>query len=217
MAIWMSPTTTTTRVSTAPHVAGIAAANRYLEQDGAYVDAMEEVQVAGNAPDAQLLVMKVFGKNGGAFDSDIMVAIEDAMILGADAVNLSLGSSSAGTATIEDSTYRALMERVVESGMVVVTSAGNDGYWSMYSTGGYLYSDDVNYDTVGSPVSYASSWQWPLWTTMASLVPAWLWTAIPWATWKVSWTTTATPSVMLPFPPWTLPRTAVARPTISSW
>ena len=59
------------------HVAGIAAANRYLEQDGAYVDAMEEVQVAGNAPDAQLLVMKVFGKNGGAFDSDIMVAIED--------------------------------------------------------------------------------------------------------------------------------------------
>ena len=31
------------------HVAGIAAANRYLEQDGAYVDAMEEVQVAGNA------------------------------------------------------------------------------------------------------------------------------------------------------------------------
>ena len=139
------------------HVAGIAAANRYLEQGGAYVDAMEEVQVAGNAPDAQLLVMKVFGKNGGAFDSDIMVAIEDAMILGADAVNLSLGSSSAGTATIEDSTYRALMERVVESGMVVVTSAGNDGYWSMYSTGGYLYSDDVNYDTVGSPGSYASS------------------------------------------------------------
>lgn len=80
------------------HVAGIAAANRYLEQGGTYVDAMEEVQVAGNAPDAQLLVMKVFGKNGGAFDSDIMVAIEDAMILGADAVNLSLGSSSAGTA-----------------------------------------------------------------------------------------------------------------------
>lgn len=74
------------------HVAGIAAANRYLKRDGAYVDAMEAVQVTGNAPDAQLLVMKVFGKNGGAFDSDIMIAIEDAMILGADAVNLSLGS-----------------------------------------------------------------------------------------------------------------------------
>ena len=72
----------------------------------------------------------------------------------------------------------------MESGMVVVTSAGNDGYWSMYSTGGYLYSDDVNYDTVGSPVPMPAPWQWPLWTTMASLVPAWLWTAIPWATWR---------------------------------
>lgn len=87
----MSPTTTTTRVSTAPTLPALPPANRYLEQGGTYVDAMEEVQVAGNAPDAQLLVMKVFGKNGGAFDSDIMVAIEDAMILGADAVNLSLG------------------------------------------------------------------------------------------------------------------------------
>lgn len=139
------------------HVAGIAAANRYLEKDGTYVSALEEVQVTGNAPDAQLLVMKVFGKNGGAFDSDIMVSIEDAMILGADAVNLSLGSSSAGMAEIADATYRALMERVVESGMVVVTSAGNDGYWAMYSSSGYLYSDGVNYDTVGTPGSYASS------------------------------------------------------------
>lgn len=139
------------------HVAGIAAANRYLKRDGAYVDAMEAVQVTGNAPDAQLLVMKVFGKNGGAFDSDIMIAIEDAMILGADAVNLSLGSTSAGMAEITDETYRALMERVVDSGMVVVTSAGNDGYWAMYSSNGYLYSDGVNYDTVGAPGSYASS------------------------------------------------------------
>lgn len=138
------------------HVAGIAAANRYLEQDGTYVNALEEVHVAGAAPDAQLLVMKVFGKDGGAYDSDIMVAIEDAMILGADAVNLSLGSTTAGMAAIEDPTYQALMDRVVESGMVVVASAGNDGPWAMYSANGYLYSDGVNYDTVGTPGSYAS-------------------------------------------------------------
>ena len=139
------------------HVAGIAAANRYLKRDGGYVDAMEAVQVTGNAPDAQLLVMKVFGKNGGAFDSDIMIAMEDAMILGADAVNLSLGSSSAGMAEITDTTYRAIIQRIVDSGMVVVTSAGNDGYWAMNSANGYLYSDGVNYDTVGTPGSYASS------------------------------------------------------------
>ncbi len=136
------------------HVAGIAIANRYLKKDGQFVSALEEVYVAGDAPDAQVLVMKVFGKDGGAFDSDIMVSIEDAMLLGADSVNLSLGSASVGTAAMNDPTYEAIMARVVESGMVVVASAGNDGQWADYSTNGYLYNDGVNYDTVGSPGSY---------------------------------------------------------------
>ena len=136
------------------HVAGIAIANRYLKRDGQFVNALEEVHVTGDAPDAQVLVMKVFGKDGGAFDSDIMVAIEDAMILGADSVNLSLGSASAGTAAMNDPTYEAIMARVVDSGMVVVASAGNDGQWAEYSTNGYLYNDGINYDTVGSPGSY---------------------------------------------------------------
>ena len=138
------------------HVAGIAIANRYIERSGEYVDALEHVFVAGNAPDAQVLVMKVFGKEGGASDSDIMASIEDAMILGADAVNLSLGSTSAGPAAIEDPAYQEMMERVMDSGLVVVASAGNDGPWSTYTTNGYLYSDAVNQDTVGTPGSYAS-------------------------------------------------------------
>ena len=50
--------------------------------------------MTGVAPDAQLLVMKVFGKNGGAYESDYMAAIEDAIVLGADVVNLSLGSAT---------------------------------------------------------------------------------------------------------------------------
>ncbi len=33
------------------------------------------------APDAQLITMKVFGKNGGAYESDYLVAIEDAIVL----------------------------------------------------------------------------------------------------------------------------------------
>ena len=136
------------------HVAGIAAANRYIEKEGRFVDALTEVHVAGDAPDAQILVMKVFGKDGGAFDSDIMVAIEDAMLLGADSVNLSLGSAAAGTAAMDNAVYEAIMARVVESGMVVVASAGNDGPWSQYTTNGYLYNDAVNFDTVGSPGSY---------------------------------------------------------------
>ena len=70
------------------HVAGIAAANKYIPSGGSYVKALETVMTQGEAPDAQLLIMKVFGKGGGAYDSDYMVAIEDAMTLGCDSVNL---------------------------------------------------------------------------------------------------------------------------------
>ena len=78
------------------HVAGIAAANRYIKSGSSYVDAASTVHAVGMAPDAQLFIMKVFGAAGGAYDSDYMVAIEDAIILGCDAVNLSLGSSTQG-------------------------------------------------------------------------------------------------------------------------
>lgn len=75
----------------------------------------------GVAPDAQLLVMKVFGQNGGAYDSDYMAAIEDAIVLGADSVNLSLGSTSPGFTRSE--AYQEVMDRLTESDTVVVISA----------------------------------------------------------------------------------------------
>ena len=71
------------------HVAGIAAANRFIPAaDGGYADALTEVYVQGVAPDAQIIVMKVFGSSGGAYESDYMVAIEDAVMLNCDAVNV---------------------------------------------------------------------------------------------------------------------------------
>ena len=63
------------------HVAGIAAANRYIPTYGGYADARDQVRMLGVAPDAQIITMKVFGK-GNPFDSDYMVAIEDAIMLG---------------------------------------------------------------------------------------------------------------------------------------
>ena len=139
------------------HVAGITSANRYLVQDGEFLNALEQVHVTGAAPDAQLMIMKVFGKKGGAYDSDIMAAIEDAVILGADSVNLSLGSASAGTAICPDATYEKIMQRLVDSDTVVVISAGNSGSWGDNTPYGYLYTDGVNLDTVGSPGSYTNA------------------------------------------------------------
>ena len=59
------------------HVTGIAAGNRYVpDGKGGYANALDTVSTQGVAPDAQVLVMKVFGKGGGAYDSDYMVAID---------------------------------------------------------------------------------------------------------------------------------------------
>lgn len=138
------------------HVAGISAANRYLKtEDGKYVDAIKEVGVAGNAPDAQVLVMKVFGQGGGAYDSDYMAAIEDAIVLGCDAVNLSLGSANAGLAT--SGQYQAILDKLEETSTVVIMSAGNSGAWADETAYGELYADGVNFDTAGSPGSFTNS------------------------------------------------------------
>lgn len=138
------------------HVAGIAAANRYLEtEDGAFVDALDTVCVAGNAPDAQVLVMKVFGVGGGAYDSDYMAAIEDAILLGCDSVNLSLGSAAPGFTT--STSYQYVMDKLTSSETVVAMSAGNNGAWADNTFTGVLYNNDVNFMTGGQPGSFTNS------------------------------------------------------------
>lgn len=137
------------------HVAGIATANRYVKTETGFASALEEVKVQGVAPDAQLITMKVFGKNGGAYDSDYMAAIEDAILLGCDAVNLSLGSSNPGNTYSE--TYQDFLEQLEDTDTVVAVAAGNAGTWADGTWNGHLYSDSVSLDMVGSPGSYTNS------------------------------------------------------------
>ena len=138
------------------HVAGIATANRYIKQGEDFVSAVDNVGVVGNAPDAQVIVMKVFGRAGGAYDSDYMAAIEDAIVLGCDSVNLSLGSGNAGFTTSDN--YQAIMDSLSSTNTVSVMSAGNNGYWAQNASPlGYLFLDGVNYHTGGSPGSFTNS------------------------------------------------------------
>ena len=142
------------------HVAGIAAANAYIPQaDGSFASALETVNVQGVAPDAQIITMKVFGRAGGAYDSDYMAAIEDAIVLGCDAVNLSLGSGSPGYNRNGDDTYQAILDSLADSGIVATMSAGNSGAWmeNSYSPTGYLYAGDVSMTTTGMPGTYANA------------------------------------------------------------
>ena len=136
------------------HVAGIATANRFIPKDGGYVDALNTVMMAGIAPDAQLITMKVFGRNGGPTDSDYMAAIEDAIYLGCDSVNLSLGSSVSDFAFNDE--YAAFLEYMTQTDTVVVASAGNSYSWPETTMFGRPYTGDVALDTVGSPGSYGS-------------------------------------------------------------
>ena len=141
------------------HVAGIAAANDYIKNaDGSFSPALDTAKMQGVAPDAQILTMKVFGNYGGAYDSDYMAAIEDAIVLGADAVNLSLGSANPGATRPSSEAYQAIMDSLTDSGVVVCISAGNSGGWSDYDNNlGYLYSDEVSMHTGGAPGTYTNA------------------------------------------------------------
>ena len=140
------------------HVAGIATANAYIPSEEGFVSALGSAMVQGVAPDAQLITMKVFGKKGGAYDSDYMAAIEDAIVLGCDSANLSLGSGNPGMSRNATAAYQAILDSLTEEGIVVAMSAGNSGYWaeSAYNAG-YLYAGDVSMQTNGSPGSFTNS------------------------------------------------------------
>ena len=141
------------------HVEGIAAANAYIPNgDGTFSSALEKVLVQGVAPDAQIVTMKVFGAGGGAYDTDYMAAIEDAIVLGCDSVNLSLGSGSAGFSRVKNE-FTDIMDSLTANGVVVCMSAGNSSNWAANSVNNvpYLYDNEISLQTDGSPGSFTNS------------------------------------------------------------
>ena len=128
------------------HVAGIATANP-VEGSG----------VVGVAPDAQLVVMKVFGQGGGAYTEDWLAALEDALKLRCDVVNMSLGSP-AGFTTSSDF-VNVVFDRVKSTGTVLCISAGNEttaGYGNAFGFNANLTSNPDN-GVLGSPGAYANA------------------------------------------------------------
>ncbi|CAM2902026.1 S8 family serine peptidase [Hathewaya histolytica] len=124
------------------HVAGIIGAN------GDDKDIKNNNAVKGVAPEVQLLAMKVFSNdpnNKGTYMDDIVAAIDESVRLGADVINLSIGSS-VGFVDSYDAEQVAIKE-AVKKGVIVVASAGN----SQYSTGDYKFSDIVDTGIVSSP------------------------------------------------------------------
>ena len=134
------------------HVSGIAAANRFIPSGNSYVNALTTVQMQGVAPDAQVIIMKVFGASGGAYESDYMVAIEDAIMLGCDAVNLSLGTDKGFS---RNQNYQDILDNLVDNDVIVAVAAGNAGAWSEYASNGsgLLYVEDVENGMIAFPAA----------------------------------------------------------------
>lgn len=117
------------------------------------------VKFRGVAPAAQLLAMKVFPDNGsqGAMDTDILKAMEDAYLLGADIVNLSLGTEGD---FMEDSAagdlYREVIGKMRGAGIIVCCAAGNFGMALTGKTDGAELptTDYTDYGTACMPAVY---------------------------------------------------------------
>ncbi len=150
------------------HVAGIAAANRYVDTDGdgVFEKAADVTKVVGNAPDAQLIILKGFGARGGPFETELVAMIEDAILLGADVINMSLGSNYPGYAT--STIYEDILDLLDDTDTVLVASSGNNSYWGMglmvhgylsgrYDGFGQTFAQDVNFATGGTPGTYGNT------------------------------------------------------------
>ena len=127
------------------HVAGIVGANGG--------------KVTGVAPDAQLMIMKIFGDDGsGAYDSDILAALDDAVMLGVDAINMSLGMT-AGFSQAAEAKMQQVYQRVKNAGISLMCAAGNEyssSYKSASGTDLPLASNPDN-GAVASPSTYGAA------------------------------------------------------------
>lgn len=80
----------------------------------------------GAAPNAQLIFMKVFGDNGTCSDEDLVSAIEDSLLLGADVINMSLGVTTSTECDYDSFDLYTTVNRAYECGVLLVAAAGNE-------------------------------------------------------------------------------------------
>ena len=122
------------------HVSGTVAANGDESNGG----------IKGIAPEAQLLALKVFSNDqsiGSTFGDIYIKAIDDAIKLDADVLNMSLGSPSGYVDA--NSPEQQAVKRAVDNGIVMSISAGNSSFFG----DGYYYplTSNPDYGVVGAP------------------------------------------------------------------
>lgn len=130
------------------HVAGIAGANGDTENGG----------IKGVAPEAQLLAMKVFSNDpiySSTYSDIYLKAIDEAVKLGADVLNMSLGSPAGFY--LPDSAENIAITNATNNGIVCTLSAGNAGQmtwgWESFDSTylGYPWKQNPDIGVVSIP------------------------------------------------------------------
>lgn len=120
----------------------------------------------GVAPNAQLMIMKIFGDNSGSTSDDIILAgVDDSVKLGADSINMSLGSPAGFTAYGDEDdseeehlTYYGVYTRAEKAGVNVLVAAGNETSSTNYNAHNNLtYAEYPDNAIVASPSTLEAS------------------------------------------------------------
>ncbi|MDR3240885.1 MAG: S8 family serine peptidase [Lactobacillaceae bacterium] len=130
------------------HVTGIVGANGTVANGGQPIDGITHVD--GVAPEAQIMMMKACNYAGSLTSDAIIEGIEDSVKLGADVINMSIGSST-GVYTADDAEINAV-EQAADAGVLSVVSAGNSGnYSSLENANTKNLADFADQRTSGTP------------------------------------------------------------------
>ncbi|HBF15295.1 MAG TPA: hypothetical protein DDW30_06395 [Clostridiales bacterium] len=116
-------------------------------------------RITGVAVDTQLVLMKVFPDlDDGGKTEDILAALEDAVLLGVDAINMSLGSSCGFSREADGDAINRVYDKIGESGISLITAASNS-YSSAFGGEQGNTNKVTNPDsgTVGSPSTYGAA------------------------------------------------------------
>ena len=115
--------------------------------------------ITGVATHTQLALMKVFeDTSGGAKTENILAALEDAVVLNVDAINMSLGTSCGFDREVDETAVNEVYDKISAAGITLVAAASNDysaGYGGPDGNTNKVTNPESG--TVGSPSSYTDN------------------------------------------------------------
>ncbi len=134
----------------------------FSEEHGTHVAGIiggKDDVITGVAVNTQLLLMKVFPDHeDGGKTEDILLALEDAVLFGVDAINMSLGSSCGFSREVDKEEVNDIYDRISSAGISLITAASNSysaGYGGEQGNTNKVTNPDSG--TVGSPSTYSAA------------------------------------------------------------